>query len=240
MAPHQHLQWFEDNIGWFESLTAEDLERDVPNCPGWTVENVVNHLSFGVGLAYPEAVTKPPDTRDEHVFAGVRRPDVSPVGPRALEIFSQNMRSCLAAFNNTDPEQPTWTYAGPGVAKFWFRRAAIETTLHQIDVSEALARRQIALAADRTIDAISETVEFALPLAARIAGEPDGRLTVATSDQSLLLNVGTGDKEATMTGASEAVLAALWGRHQERVEVVGDRAVATEWLSRIEHAFAGR
>lgn len=240
MAPQQHLQWFEDNIDWFERLRAADLDEGVPSCPGWTVAEVVNHLSFGLGLGYQAAVSTPPDTPDREVFVDVAWPEVEPVGSAVLEVFSQHMRSCLATFATTDPDRPTWTYGGPGQARFWFRRAAIETTLHRMDVADALSTVPAPLPAERAADAIAETLEFALPLAARIAGEPAGRLTVAVPDLRLELGVGRGEPGATIIGGGDDVLAALWGRHPQRVTVDGDGAVATSWLSRIEHAFAGR
>ncbi|MGH1505388.1 MAG: maleylpyruvate isomerase N-terminal domain-containing protein [Acidimicrobiales bacterium] len=49
MAPAQHLAWFNDNIDWLVALGSDDLDTAVPACPGWTVESVINHLTFGLG-----------------------------------------------------------------------------------------------------------------------------------------------------------------------------------------------
>ncbi len=127
-----------------------------------------------------------------------------------------------------------------GTARFWYRRAAIETALHRLDVAEALQDPLSALSDDRTVDAIAETLEFALPLAAEMVGVPDGRLIVCSPELDVRVEVGAGLRHATVVGHGQDVLNALWGRHRERVSVIGDRAVAEEWLSRIEVAFAGR
>ncbi len=240
MAPQQHLQWFEHNIGWFESLEIADLQESVPNCPGWTVEDVLNHLSYGLGRGYQVALTQPAGVADEQVFDGVERPTTYPIGEAAMAAFTTNMRSCLETFRKTDPERVAWTYEGQGRARFWFRRAAIETALHRLDVQDALPRPRDQIPPERLADGIAETVEFALPLAARIAGEPQGGLTVAVADLNLRLGVGNQSPLATISGSGEDVLVALWGRRCDRVQVVGDGNLAADWLSLVEQAFSGR
>lgn len=240
MAPHQHLQWFEQNIEWFEHIGADELGVAVPNCPGWTVESVVNHLSFGLGLGYPVALSKAPDIADDQGFAGLDLPAVNPTGDDALQMFSRNLRSCLATFEATDPERPAWTYGSRGVAGFWFRRAAVETALHRLDVEDALPSRREPISDERLTDGIAETIEFALPLAARIAGEPHSGVTVSVPDLTLRREIGPRPTSAEIEGTGIDVFAALWGRNRTRVRIAGDEDVATEWLSRIEMAFSGR
>lgn len=240
MSPQQHLTWFEENVAWFEELAVEDLKSIVPNCPGWSVEDVVNHLSFGLGLAYPVALSKAPETAPVDAFEGVAWPLDNPTGYSSLLTFSTNMRRCLAIFNETNPERPCWTYAGPGTARFWFRRAAIETTMHRMDVEGAVRGVRSELPADRTNDAVVEAVEFALPLAAAMTEHPDGMLTICSSDLSLHLELGEGRRQAEITGGPQDILCALWGRNSDKVSISGDRVIADEWLSLIETAFAGR
>ncbi len=240
MAPLQYLEWFEDNITWFEDVDVAELQQDVPNCPGWTVQEVLNHLSYGLGLGYPAALSQPPDADDRHVFDNVARPQIYPVGAEAQKVFAQNMRECLATFRTTDPERPVWTYAGPGVAQFWFRRAAVETTLHLLDVQEALGGQSEPIAQERVIEGIDETIEFALPMATRMVGEPSTGLTVSAPDVDLHLDIGHQPSAATISGPAQDVLTALWGRSPWRVQVSGTEEVAAEWLALIERAFAGR
>ncbi|MEM7274866.1 MAG: maleylpyruvate isomerase N-terminal domain-containing protein [Actinomycetota bacterium] len=240
MAPHHHLTWLADNVAWFEAIPDDRLTVPVPACPGWAVVDVVNHLSFGLGLGYPVAMAKPPDTAADRAFAGLVVPSKPPSGRAAATTFRANLHHCLTRFRATDPTTPCWTYAGPGTAAFWFRRAAIETTLHRFDVEEALEGRAGPLAADRTADAIIETVEFALPLAADIVGSPELAVTVTSPDVGLELSLGPGTPRARITAEGQRTLAALWGRHPDRVTVTGDPAAAEAWLSLVEAAFAGR
>ena len=240
MAPAEHIRWFGDNVSWFEALDPSVLDLAVPNCEGWTVESVVNHLSFGLGAAYPAAMAAAPDADEAAAFAAVEWPEVWPSGAPALEAFATNMRWCADRFRATDPATPCWTYAGPGVAAFWFRRAAIESSIHLLDVADAIAEQPAHLDDERSTDAIAETMEFALPLGASIAGEPAGELRVDLAGTASAMSVGTGSPTATINGTPLDVLNALWGRHPERVDVDGDDALAHAWLSVIESAFAGR
>ncbi len=241
MTPQQHIDWVRDNVSWFESVPIDRLGVEVSNCPGWDVSDVFNHLTFGVGRSYPAALSKPPLTTANEVFVDVGRPAEYPIGAAVLSTFSTTMRRCIEAFESTDPETPCWTYAGPGTTKFWFRRAAIETALHRIDVEEALdSTQQPSLQNDRVLDALEETLEFAFPLAQQMTDKPEGRLTVLCPELGVEVDLGEGVPHGTITGAGLDVLAALWGRHRDRVTVSGDEDTARVWLLLIELAFAGR
>lgn len=240
MAPCEHLNWFEDNVRWYSDISVDDLTRDVPNCAGWDIEHVLNHLSFGLGVAYPVAITKAPNTDPDRVFEGVEFPMVYPRGKAALDTFVAAMTACSEQFFNVAPETPCWTYAGPGTAAFWFRRAAIETTLHRMDVAEALGDQIGHLPSDRAADAIVESLEFALPLAATMTSEPVGELVVDSPCLEAPLSIGAGTSRAALSGEPHDVLNALWGRRLDRVDVAGDQHVSAEWLGLIKEAFAGR
>ena len=240
MAPAQHLQWFIDNIDWFGAVASDDLDTAVVACPGWTVESVINHLTFGLGRGYPHALRAAPDCPDDEVFVDLEFPTTMPTGDDALAVFGLTMSDCISVFAHTDPSTPCYTYEGPGVAGFWFRRAAIETTLHRMDVVQALDIDDRPLAPDRLDDAIAESVEFALPLAARWSGASAEAVRVCVSGRERSFVVGDGDVRAEIAGDGSAVLAALWGRSTDQVEISGDASSAAAWLSVIERAFAGR
>jgi hypothetical protein len=109
-----------------------------------------------------------------------------------------------------------------------------------LDVEDALSRHRMTIPAAWVADGIAETVEVVLPLAARLAGEPSAGLSVSVPEFGLRLDVGEGPAAAEICGSGSAVFAALWGRNGDGVQVDGDTDVATEWLSRIERAFADR
>ncbi len=240
MAPTEHLRWLDDNIRWFETIDAASLAVDVPRCPGWDVEQVVSHLAIGLGLGYRYALTAPLDADQSSAFADVPWPAQPPRGRAALDAFSVEMGACRAAFAAIDPDQPCWTYAGPGVAAFWFRRAAIETTLHRMDVAEALDRDATDLAPVRAADAIAETIEFALPLAAIITAAEPAAVSVRLRGADGVMVLGDGPVSARITGSGPSLLQTLWGRPAGGITISGDRGAANQWLGLIEAAFAGR
>ena len=233
MEPNLHLAWFEDNIDFFETITTDALDRTVPACPGWSLLDLLNHLSFGLGVCYPLAMAAPGDAVGSAVFAEVDRSSASAPVDAACGSFSRNMRGYLAAFAGTEPNTSCWTYPGPGEAGFWFRRAAVETTIHRFDAEEALGRQPHDLSSERLQDAIDETLEFALPFAMSIVGEPSMGLRLVDSDQACLGVIGDADRPVSLTGDGAALLQMLWGRETGPPE-------AAEWLSLIGRAFAGR
>ncbi len=103
MAPAEHLAWFTDNTDWFGALAVDDLDTAVPACPGWTVESVINHLTFGLGRGYPHALRAATDCAEDRVFVDLEIPTTMPTGADALSVFNHTMRDCLAVFARTDP-----------------------------------------------------------------------------------------------------------------------------------------
>lgn len=131
-------------------------------------------------------------------------------------------------------------YVGPGTADWWFRRAAVETTIHRYDAEEALGLCSEPMPADRVVEGLEETFSFALPFAQQLLGDPRRELVVECADVGFSRIVGRSNEAATVTATGEAMLKALWGRNRDLVDVDGSLDVANEWFSKIERAFAGR
>lgn len=237
MTANDHRQWFRENIAWFESLPHHTLDQEVPACDGWTVTDALNHLSFGLGVGYQIAVASPPDADPATVFAELEIPDNGPHGDEAVETFRNHMGSCADRFDGLDPTTPCWTYAGPGVAAFWFRRAAVETWLHRVDVADALGI-ELRLNDRRARDGIEETFSFTFPMAIGITGRPSSQLIVESPCLPQPLSMGDGGSSVAIRGTGHDVLLALWGRHRDRVDVDGPPEAAGEWLGLVEVAFA--
>jgi uncharacterized protein (TIGR03083 family) len=229
-----HLDWFDDNVAWF-AQRRDALGVDVPRCPGWTVEHVLDHLSVGMGLGYEAAARTPPD-------ATARTPSAERLtGADAVATFEQTMARCIGTLRALGPATPCWTYAGPGVVAFWMRRAAIETALHRIDVAHAIGGDPSdGMGDDRIVDAVDETVSFALPLAGRWTHSSPPSITVRLDDLDASFALGAGTAVGTVHGDGLQVLDALWGRTSGSVSIDGAAAAAHAWLGLVETAFAGR
>lgn len=240
MDSAKSLEWFAENVDFFESILDDDLSKPVPTCPGWSILDLLAHLSFGLGVCYPIAAAALPTASTDSVFAGADTSSIGLQGSEAVEAFRTNVRNCVTALEAMDPEAPCWTYAGPGTVSFWIRRAASETAIHRYDVEQAYGT-QFALAPERATDGIDEALEFAFPFAGQKIGAPRSRLQIAATDSDLQRSIGTGETECAITGDTQSLFLALWGREQEaEIQVDGDRAAADEWLTLVARAFAGR
>src|SRR5215472_13415066 len=104
-------------------VAARDLTARVPNCPEWTVEDLVRHLANG----YVNVVVR----RLRGTPADAPREDLSGEEPLAA------LDHCYATLNAEFAAQdPAWQ-VGPNPAetvRFWIRRMAHETLIHRIDV----------------------------------------------------------------------------------------------------------
>ncbi len=240
MEPAEQLRWFEDNVKFFESIEEEQLALAIPTCDGWTVESLLTHLSFGVGVCYPIAAATPPEAGDDLVFANADRSSMELVGPEVIPAFRSNMASCIALLGSMEPDNPCWTYDGPGTVSFWILRAAVETTIHRYDAECALGLELSVPSSERVRDGIDETLDFAFALACKKIGAPQSTFHISASDVALDRTVGSGEKSATLTGDAHAILLSLWGRPQsDRVRIDGGEDEAGSWLSLVDRAFAG-
>ncbi|MDG2026237.1 MAG: maleylpyruvate isomerase family mycothiol-dependent enzyme [Acidimicrobiales bacterium] len=206
----------------------------MPACPGWTVADVIVHLTFGLGRGYPTAMRTAANATESDP---IDWPTSSPRGDAVLPAFAAEMEGCVAAFRAADPTTPCWTYAGPGTAAFWFRRAAIETGLHRMDASEATGVRESMLE-ERTNDAVVESVEFALPLGAAVLGIEPKAIDVRNVSDGSTIRLGEGPASAMIEAPGSTLLDALWGRGREAIDIDGDRGAVDAWLGVIESAFS--
>jgi hypothetical protein len=40
----EHVDWIAEEIAWFDRVDGSMLDLEVPTCPGWDVEALVNHM----------------------------------------------------------------------------------------------------------------------------------------------------------------------------------------------------
>ncbi|MFT5530967.1 MAG: hypothetical protein ACI91O_000983 [Candidatus Poriferisodalaceae bacterium] len=166
-------------------------------------------------------------------------PTEPPTGAAAAQAFTLHRANCATTFRATDAGTPCWTYAGPGTARFWFQRGAIESTLHRLDVAKALNRNEPDLATERAAEAIIDASEFILPIAPTLVDRNPAAVRIEAVGCKPV-TVGSGPVVAEITGTGQSGLQALWGRHNNTVDVTGRTEVAQEWMGLAEVAFASR
>jgi uncharacterized protein (TIGR03083 family) len=209
----------------------------VPACPGWTVADLVEHLTVllhWVRESVPRGVTAKPDDR----VTPVPRPE----WPEALDGLRRELTGTIETLDALDPEFPAWTW--PAQAKkagFWHRRMAHEISVHRWD-AESAAGRATAIETKLAADGVTEVLDTWLP-AGRRKGSTDvhGVVHLVATDASYewfvrlrgagvaLLDTGTildtddHHPRAEATGSASELLLGLMGRTEpEKLHVTGD------------------
>lgn len=140
----------------FTELTmAAEGDEPVPACTDWTVVDLVGHLGnvhrwAAATVLSGQRIASPPVTR--------------PTEPLE-EWYAGTATALLAALQAVDGDEPTPNFAGiDEVAAFWPRRQLHETTIHAVDLAQALGRPEYGwgVAADVAADGVSEVLRVFL------------------------------------------------------------------------------
>lgn len=226
------------------SLIPGNLDAVVPDCPGWTLRDLVEHLG-GVHRWAQEGITtgRAPDRSSTDPA-----PDAPPHDPDALARWFGDGAIALAhVLDTTDPDAPAWMpfrVERPTVG-VWLRRQTHETSVHRWDAESAIGAPG-PIEATLAADGIDEY--FDLVLARRVDRDgitlPAHSLHVHCTDTpgewfvqvvegttSVLREHRKGD--AVLRGRAQDLLLTLWGRTvpDGSVEVLGDADAAAAWLA---------
>jgi uncharacterized protein (TIGR03083 family) len=110
-------------------VAARDLTAPVPNCPEWTVDDLVRHVA-AVYLHKAECIR-------QQKFPDPWPPDLS--GEPALALLDRAYAELTAEFAAHKPEEPAATWYEPDqTVGFWIRRMAHETVIHRVDAEQAV------------------------------------------------------------------------------------------------------
>jgi uncharacterized protein (TIGR03083 family) len=232
----------EDGPALQEAVAETGGEAVVPGCPGWTVADLVEHLTVLLHWVRESAargvITKPADRVT---------PVPRPAWPDALEGLRRELTGTVETLDALDPEFPAWTW--PAQAKkagFWQRRMAHEISVHRWD-AESAAGRPTPIETKLAADGVTEVLDTWLP-AGRRKGSTDmhGVVHLVATDASYewfirlrgagvaLLDTGTildtddHHPRAEATGSASDLLLTLMGRVQpEKLHVTGDPRLVT-------------
>lgn len=145
-----------------DAVAETGPDAAVPGCPGWTVADLVEHLT-SVLRHVRESVCRGVVTKP-----GARVvPSPRPGWPEALEGLRREMTGTIETLDALDPEFPAWTW--PAQAKkagFWHRRMAHEVSVHRWD-AESAAGRPTAIETKLAADGVNEILDTWLPAGRR-------------------------------------------------------------------------
>jgi uncharacterized protein (TIGR03083 family) len=236
-------------IAAFRSAAAEALAANpdiqVPSCPGWTILDLVRHLTY----VYERHLS--------HISRGLTSdPQLPPVddgtpagqGPAtAVSAYDAASKRLLTTLEALDPEMPAWNWA-PQAKKvaFWDRRLALETAVHRWDAQMSIARAEPI--EDRlAADGVSEVLDTWLPAGGSRRKGPMDKIGVVhllatdTGDEWFLRLRGPGvalldtdtildsegpDTRVSASGTASDLLLALYGRVGfDVLELAGDESL---------------
>lgn len=220
-----------------DAVAEAGPDAAVPACPGWTVADLVDHLT-GVLRRIREVAPRGVVTRPDDPPA----PGARPAWDEALDGLRRELTGTVETLDAVDPDFPAWTW--PTQAKkagFWHRRLAHEISVHRWD-AESAAGRPTAIETKLAADGVSEILDTWLP-AGRRQGPTDlhGVVHLTATDAGYewfvrlrgagvsLLDTGTildsddHHPRAETSGTASDLLLALMGRiRPEILAVSGD------------------
>ncbi|WP_327721353.1 maleylpyruvate isomerase family mycothiol-dependent enzyme [Streptomyces sp. NBC_00490] len=153
------------------SAEAGPAATPVPSCPGWSLTQLARH----VGGTHRWAARIVRDRATGPVAHDIVDDVFSPGPESAADLdawIAEGAAELTGALREAGPEAPVWTVAPSGVAGFWARRMAHETTLHAADAA-FVTGAPFAVREELARDALDEWMGFgALPRVLEAAG-PD-------------------------------------------------------------------
>jgi uncharacterized protein (TIGR03083 family) len=183
-------------------LAAEEaMDRPVPSCPGWTVDDVVFHV--GSVYAHKSVALRLGRRPEEGEWSW---PADAASAAEDLEWCHTELHGLSADLARRAPEDPAWTWWEPDQSVgFWLRRMAQETAMHRADVDLACGRVPV-IPTDLAVDGIDEFVVVMLPDAG--VDDVEGP-TLAGPTVSVRIT------DVTVSGDPSRVLLWLWGRCED-------------------------
>jgi uncharacterized protein (TIGR03083 family) len=234
----EHLRADSARLG---EVARGGLGAAVPNCPGWTVDDVVRH----VAQVYLHKV----EVLKLGALPDPWPPDFS--GRDSLEWYDEERHAIVDALERAGTGTPTWTFnPRDSTSAFWYRRMAHETVVHRIDVEQAhdaVTPIDPALALDGIDEVLYPTLggpwweegDTEYPVDAAIRLTAGGRSWTVHADATSI-DVQQGDEgvvAAEVTGDPEQVYLWLWGRAgEDAIEILGDPNVVRAFRGRISEA----
>lgn len=226
-----------DGSAFADACAAAELNAEVNACPGWTVADLVWHLTevhhFWRTIVGEQRTT----------WAGYEPPPRAGDG-ELLAAYRGGLADTLAVLTAVDPAQPNWTWSSDHSAGFVIRRMAQETAVHRWDADTA-AGASTPIEAQLASDGVDEFLTYMLPDvvadAAPVGGsvhlhctDVDGEWMVRPhNDGTLVVTREHAKGDTALRGTASDLLLVLWRRMElATVDVVGDASVAARFVAR--------
>jgi uncharacterized protein (TIGR03083 family) len=196
------------------AYAVRGLEMLVPQYPGWTIADLVEHTG-SIHARTTLIVTDLPVDR-------IPAPTL-PEGREVAEWYVENLEQMLAALRGADPETPCWGFGSSPCVGFWETRMVVETGVHRWDAAQAFGEE------DRLIDNVARTgldefAEMWLPRLGDVAS-----LTATATDLDRSWTFGEGEHDEVIEGTASDLYLRMVARPSP-VILPSDWALAVDGL----------
>jgi len=230
-----------------EVFSEQDPATDVATCPGWTVQDVAEHLGLVHRWATALVERRAPQ-RISFEELGLTSATATP------EWISDGGHDLVVTLRASNPDDDMWAWGPDQHVRFWSRRQVHETLVHRMDVELAVGLTP-GTSPELAIDAIDE---FLVNLGAARRFSPkvkdlrgrgerirfreldrDTRWTVTLLEDRFVVDRDGGEVDAELAGPSLDLLLTLYRRRllgETLVRSEGDHSLVEFW---IDHSALG-
>jgi uncharacterized protein (TIGR03083 family) len=230
---HRHLQHLRVQARTLADSARQNLDAQVPTCPGWTVRECVRHTgsAFGYAAAVIEHGHEPDDWE--------RRPRA---GVDLLVWYDAMTRQLLRVLTSQTLGTPTWTWYEPWrQVAFWCRRMAHEATIHRVDVQLAAGAGVAPVDDAFALDGVDEVLECFLRYRGTQRGvRGNGETVLVEADEQTWgvaffpsgvdITPGLVEPDVMVRGVASSVYLWLWGRSPDSAVVIEGAETVAERL----------
>ena len=230
MEPTRHLEHLRTDGDALLAAAERDLEATVPSCPEWTTTELLDHMAF---LFRWWAVCLREGRR-------VKRSAVPAGDDDPVTGYRTALDEVVAVLGATDPEAPSESFAGPATARWWFRRAAQETTVHRWDAESATGTPS-PIDRELAVDGVDELCDVFLPMVGpkgegetyhfhATDGDGDGEWLVRLTPDGVVTTHEHAKGDVAVRAPASDLLLLLWNRRTaDGLEVFGDASLLERW-----------
>ncbi|NOX31622.1 MAG: maleylpyruvate isomerase family mycothiol-dependent enzyme [Actinobacteria bacterium] len=235
-TPDQFLDWFGDHSAALaEHGRNLDGDAKVPSCPGWTMQDLLQHTGHVYEMAATSLSAADPEMGRPPIEP---RPEDVPVS----EWFAAKADQLQTAFGLCGPDTPVWTFLGPKPASFWFRRMANETAVHHWDAA-GIENADYSLDPNHAVAMIDEYLDLFLPRLASQFGDDsersihlhatdtEGEWVLQRSPNGVVVSRAHAKSTTALRGPAAALALFVWSRSRDNIEIFGDSSQVADWHS---------
>jgi uncharacterized protein (TIGR03083 family) len=213
------------------TVDADALDQPVESCPGWSVTDLLIHVTSVHRWAAQIVATR----AAERI---TREPTPAPEGTALLDHVAEGAARLQAVLHAADLDDPVWTFTGPQPVRWWLRRQLHETAVHAWDATAAVGMA-VAVPAAVAVDGIDEHLDVFVPRffdTAAFGGtgetmhlhatDIDGEWVVRLDPEAVDVTREHAKGDVAARGTASDLLLVVWNRVGiDALEVFGDVSV---------------